>query len=308
VTSDLLRSVVDGVPAGFAGPDDDVATTRAAMAPLHGHPLAPDADVLTSVVGGVRAGRLSLPTTDDTGALALFVHGGAFVSCDLEAYLFYAEYVARWTGLPVVAVDYRLAPEHPGPAALEDCLSVYRALLGAGQDPDRLVCIGDSCGGGLALSTVMRARDEGLPVPAGVVSLSGWVDLDTAGYDSGAPPLRDAFITEGFLRARAQDYVGPGGDVRAPWASPGRGDLSGLPPLLAQVGETDLCRLDAERLVRRARAAGVDARLDVVAGGVHGVQGLVNLGVPEAVHAWVSVRRFTDDLLRSPQAPDRVTA
>jgi acetyl esterase/lipase len=303
VTSDLLRSVVEGMPAGFAGPDDDVVTTRNTMAPLHGHPLAPDTDVLVSVVGGVRTGRLSLPTTADSGSLALFVHGGAFVSCELEAYLFYAEYVARWTGLPVVTVDYRLAPEHPGPAALEDCLSVYRALLGAGQDPHRLICIGDSCGGGLALSTVMAARDEGLPVPAGVISLSGWVDLDTAGYGPSTPPLRDAFITEGFLRARALDYVGPGGDVRAPWASPARGDLSGLPPFLAQVGETDVCRLDAERLVRRAREAGVDARIDVVPGGIHGVQGLVNLGVPEAVDAWESVRRFTDRLLPSPPVP-----
>jgi epsilon-lactone hydrolase len=208
--------------------------------------------------------------------------------------------VAGWTGIPVVTVDYRLAPEHPGPAALEDCLTVYRSLLESGQDPHRLVCIGDSCGGGLALSTVMAARDAGLPVPAGVVSLSGWVDLDTAGYGPAPSPLRDAFITEGFLRARARDYVGAGGDVRAPWASPARGDLSGLPPLLAQVGETDVCRLDAERLVRRAQAVGVDARLDVVAGGIHGVQGLVNLGVPEAVDAWGSVRRFTDGLLTFP--------
>ena len=94
--------------------------------------------------------------------------------------------------------------------------------------------------------------------------------------------------------------VGPDGDPRAPWASPARGDLIGLPPLLAQVGETDLCRLDAERMVAKAQAVGVDARLDVVAGGIHGIQGLVNLGVPEAVAAWESVRRFTDALL-----PDR---
>jgi acetyl esterase/lipase len=252
------------------------------------------------VVGGVRTGRLARPASDGCRGLALFLHGGAFVSCDLDAYLFYAEYIAQWTGVPVVTVDYRLAPEHPGPAALEDCLSVYRSLLESGQDPDRLICVGDSCGGGLALSTVMAARDAGLPVPAGVVTLSGWVDLDTAGYGPAPTSQRDAFITEGFLRARARDYVGPDGDPRAPWASPARGDLLGLPPLLAQVGETDLCRLDAERLVHKAQAVGVDARLDVVAGGIHGIQGLVNLGVPEAVAAWESVRRFTDELLPPP--------
>ena len=300
MTSDLLRSVVDGMPEGFASPDDDVNDTRAAMAPLHGHPLAPDTEVRTSTMGGVRTARLDRPTSDASRGVALFFHGGAFVSCDLDAYLFYAEFIAGWTGIPVVIVDYRLAPEHPGPAALIDCLSVYRSLIESGQDPGRLVCVGDSCGGGLALSTVMAARDEGLPIPAGVVSLSGWVDLDTAGYGRAPLAIRDAFITEGFLRARARDYLGPGGDLRAPWASPARGDLAGLPPLLAQVGETDLCRRDAEALVRRVEEVGGDARLDVVAGGVHGVQGLVNLGVPEAVDAWESVRRFTDGILPAP--------
>ena len=99
------------------------------------------------------------------------------------------------------------------------------------------------------------------------------------------------------MRARARDYLGGDGDPHSPEASPGRGALGGLPPLLLQVGETDLCRQDAEHLTRRALDAGVDARLNVVHGGVHGVQGLVNLGVPEAVTAWESVRLFTDELL-----------
>jgi acetyl esterase/lipase len=137
-----------------------------------------------------------------------------------------------------------------------------------------------------------------MPLPAGVVSLCGWVDLDTAGYGPSPPTVRDPFITEGFLRARARDYVGPAGDPRAPWASPARAALAGLPPLLLQVGETDLCRLDAERMARAAVAVGVDARLDVVADGIHGIQGLVELGVPEAVAAWASVRRFTDSVRR----------
>ena len=301
VTSGLLRSVVEGMPAEFAGPEGDFRTTRRQMAPLHGHPLSPDTTVERSVLGGVPVARVSRPSSDDRRGLALFAHGGAFVSCDLEAYLFYAEFVAEWTGLPVVTADYRLAPEHRGPAALDDCVSVYRAVLASGQDPDRLLWLGDSCGGGLALSTVATALGQGEPVPAGVVSLSGWVDLDTAGYGPTPRDVRDAFITEGFLRARARDYVGPLGDPRSPWASPARGPLEGLPPLLLQVGETDLCRLDAERLSRRAGGVGVDARFDVVAGGIHGVQGLVNLGVPEAVAAWESVRAFADEVL--PPAP-----
>jgi len=297
MTSDLLRQIIAGMPADFADPQDDYLVTREKMAPLHGHALSPDSSVETGRAGGVDVARLSRPTSDIGRGLVLFLHGGAFVSCDLAAYQFYAEYIAEWIGVPVVTAGYRRAPEHPFPAALDDCLAVYRSLLDEGHDPERLICVGDSCGGGLALSTVMRAREAGLGSPAGVVSLSGWVDLDTSGYGSTPPSGRDPFITEGFLRARARDYLGPEGDLRAPWASPGRGPLHGLPPLLLQVGETDLCRRDGEALADRARAVGVDARLDVVAGGVHGVQGLVNLGVPEAIAAWESVREFADGLL-----------
>jgi acetyl esterase/lipase len=227
----------------------------------------------------------------------MFFHGGGFVSCDLAAYLFYAEHIADAVGLPVLTVDYRLAPEHRFPAALDDCLAAYRGLLDLTHDPNRIVFVGDSCGGGLALSCLLGARAEGLPMPAGLVSLSGWIDLDTAGYGPGEPSTRDPFITEGFLKARAADYLGDHGDPHDVRASPARGPLEGLPPLLLQVGETDVCRRDAERASERAREAGVEVRLDVVRGGVHGVQGLVNLGVPEALAAWESVRRFTDTVL-----------
>jgi len=297
VTSSLLGRVVEGTPEDFAHPGDDYLATRAKMAPLHGHPLAGDTRFHTEEIRGIRVGRLSRPSSDPSRGTVLFFHGGAFVSCDLEAYQFYAEFVADQLGMPVVTVDYRLAPEHRFPAALEDGMAAYRALLDEGWPPDRLLLLGDSCGGGLALSTVIAARDGGRPLPAGVVALSGWVDLDTAGYAPGRPARRDPFITEGFLRARAGDYLGPEGDPHDPRASPARAALAGLPPLLLQVGEDDLCRTDAERLVGRAQEAGVEAHLDVVAGGVHGVQGLVNLGVPEARQAWSSVRRFTDQLL-----------
>jgi monoterpene epsilon-lactone hydrolase len=297
VSTELLGQIVAGMPDDFAAPGDDWAVTRQKMAPLHGHPLAEDTRVRAVTVGGVGAAWVSRPQCRPERGCVLFCHGGAFVSCDLEAYQFYAEYIADWAGVPVLTVDYPLAPEHRFPAALDACLAVYRGLLDEGQEPDRLICLGDSCGGGLALSTVMRAGHEGLPRPAGVVSLSGWLDLDTSGYGPGGPRPRDPFITEGFLRARALDYLGEGGDPHQPWASPGRGDLAGLPPLLLQVGETDLCRRDAARVADRATAAGVDARLDVIPGGVHGVQGLVNLGIAEAVAAWESVRRFTDSVL-----------
>jgi epsilon-lactone hydrolase len=297
MTSELLSQIIAGMPEDFADPLDDHLATREKFAPLHGHPLQTDTSVRITDFGGVQAGWLSRPSSDPGRGAVLFVHGGGFVSCDLAAYLFYAEYIADWVGVPVVTVDYRLAPEHHYPAALDDCMAVYQGLLYDGYSPDRLVLLGDSCGGGLAMATLIKARQVGLPLPAGLVSLSGWIDLDTSGYGSEAPDRRDPFITEGFLRARARDYLGEGGDPHGVLASPGRADLKGLPPLLLQVGETDVCRRDAERVSEHARVAGVDVQLDVVAGGVHGVQGLVNLEVPEAVAAWESVRVFTDTLL-----------
>ena len=296
MTSELLAAVIDGMPDGFAGPDDDASTTRARMAPLHGHPLGPDTEVRIASAGGVRCGWLSTPASRADRGTAVFFHGGAFVSCTLEDYLFYAEFVADHLRVPVVTVDYRLAPEHRFPAALDDCTAAYAGLVHDGLDPRRVLFLGDSCGGGLALATAASARAAGNALPAGVVSLSGWTDLDTRGYGPGGASGPDPFITEGFLRARARDYLGPDGDVRDARASPGRGSLAGLPPLLLQVGEVDVTRLDAEQLAASARAAGTDARVDVVPDGVHGVQGLVNLGVPEAVAAWDAVARFADGL------------
>ena len=297
MTSSLLAAVIDGMPTDFAGPDDDVSTVRAQMAPLHGHPLQSSTAVRIGSVGGVRCGWLSTPASRPDRGTAVFFHGGAFVSCDLEAYLFYAEYIADQLCVPVVTIDYRLAPEHRFPAAIDDSTAAYAGLLEDGLDPKRTIFVGDSCGGGLAIATAQSAHGAGRPAPAGIISLSGWMDLDTRGYGPTGPAGPDPFITEGFVRSRARDYLGPDGDLHDPRASPARGQLSGLPPLLLQVGEVDVCRLDAEALAVAACDAGTDARLDVVADGIHGVQGLINMEVPEAVTAWASVAQFVDEVL-----------
>jgi len=296
MASDPLAAVIRGMPADFARPDDATAT-RARMAPLHGHPLGRDTEVRVTTIDGVRCGWLSTPASRPERGTAVFFHGGAFVSCDLEAYLFYAEFVADHLGVPVATIDYRLAPEHRFPAALDDCVTAYTGLVDDGTGSDRTVFVGDSCGGGLAIATAQSARDSNIRLPVGVVSLSGWTDLDTRGYGPGGPAGADPFISEEFLRARARDYLGPDGDVRDPRASPGRGSLAGLPPILLQVGEVDVTRLDAESLGRIGDDVGADVRVDVVADGIHGVQGLVNLGVPEAVAAWSSVAHFVDGVL-----------
>jgi len=297
VTSPLLAAVIDGMPTDFAGPDDDAATVRAQMAPLHGHPLQASTTVRIGTAGGVRCGWLSTSACRPDRGTAVFFHGGGFVSCDLEAYLFYAEYIADQLRIPVVTIDYRLAPEHRFPAAIDDCTAAYTGLLEDRLDPKRTIFVGDSCGGGLALATAQAARHAEGTAPAGIICLSGWVDLDTQGYGPDGPAGPDPFITEGFVRSRARDYLGPDGDLHDPRASPARGELSGLPPLLLQVGEVDVCRLDAEALAVAARDVGSDVRLDVVDGGIHGIQGLINIEVPEAVEAWASTAQFADEVL-----------
>jgi len=286
-----LASILGGIPEGFAGAELDAAATRRLMAPLHGHPVAPDTTVAHVNVGGVPCAWVSRPEVRPERGAVFFVHGGAFVSCTVDDYLFYAEFIALACELPVFVVGYRLAPETRFPGAYLDCQAALGGLLAEGQDPARLVVFGDSCGGGIALGAVMGSIEAGSPGPAAVVSLSGWVDLDTSGYDPAFAGRRDPFISEAFLRARASDYLGRDGDTHDPRASPARGSLTGLAALLCQVGEVDLCRLDAERLAARAPAI---VTLDVIDGGVHGVQGLVGLEVPEAVEAWAHVARFVD--------------
>ena len=298
MTSPLLAAVIAGMPSGFAAPGDTAQDTRSKLAPLHGHPLHPDTEVRIDVIGGVRCGRLSTPASRPDRGTAVFFHGGAFVSCGLEAYLFYAEFVADHLRLPVVTFDYRLAPEHRFPAAVDDAYDavLWAASSLAGGRP--LVVAGDSAGGNLAAVTALRARDTSGPPLALQVLVYPVTDHD---LDRKSYHQYDGteFIVNRRDMAWFWDHYAPDPAARVnPYASPLRAaSLTGLPPLLLQVGQVDATRLDAERTALAARAAGTDARLDVVPGGIHGHQGLVGLGVPEAVAAWDSVTRFADELL-----------
>lgn len=278
--SAALQQVIDAVPADFADADDDYRAVRAKMAPFHGHPVSDDVRVREERLGDVDVQWLWCGPEEPARTL-LFCHGGGFVSCDATAYQFYAEIIARQLNARVAIVDYRLAPEHPFPAALEDCCAAYAALYAGGIRP---AVIGDSCGGGLAVAVAQRFAPQGR-APGAVISLCGWLNLQPA--DSAPEP----FISAGWLRARARDYLG---DVAAddPRASPIYAAVDGLPPVLLQVGETDVTRPDAERLAARIEAEGGTVVLDVVEGAVHGFQGLVDL--PEAQRAWDRCRAFVD--------------
>jgi acetyl esterase/lipase len=176
--------------------------------------------------------------------------------------------LARATGTRVLAVDYRLAPEHPYPAALEDAVAAYRWALDAGYAPSQVVVAGDSAGGGLALATVVALRDAGAPLPAGAVCLSPWLDLALTGAsmrsNARVDPILSYEILDGYARLYASAH-----DRTSPLISPLYADLRGLPPLLIQVGTEEVLLDDAVRCADRAQAAGVAVTLEVVDGMFH---------------------------------------
>jgi acetyl esterase/lipase len=225
----------------------------------------------------------------DTSATLLYLHGGAYVLGSPASHRVLAGAFCR-LGFRVFLPDYRLAPEHPFPAALDDAEAVYRGLVGEGVDPRSLVVAGESAGGGLALSLLVRLRDSGGPLPPAAALFSPWTDLAISGTSIETNNRSEGMFFNTNLRPMAELYLG-GADPRTPLASPLYADLHGLPPLLVHVGERELLLDDAVRLVERAREAGVEVafkRWPVVP---HGWQ-LLQRVVPEAAQSVAEAAAF----------------
>jgi acetyl esterase/lipase len=273
--------------------EEPLEVAREKLESVHGHPIGSDTGVEWTELSGVRCAWIDTPEGAGSDRTLMLCHGGAYIAASGDGYLFYGEMLSRACGVRVLLVDYRLAPEHRHPAALNDCVDAYRGLLAAGQSPERIGFIGDSCGGGLAIATLLRLRELEVPLPALAVTLGGWFDLEANGDSARDPVGPEPFASRDFTRARARDYVGPDGDLRDPLVSPIHANLEGLPPLFLQVGQIDLTRDDALRLAAVAGRQGVDVTLEIHPGMIHGFQGLANAGIPEAVEA---LRRVSDFL------------
>ncbi len=191
----------------------------------------------------------------------LYCHGGAYAVGSPKVYRGLAARLAVAAGCDVAAIDYRLAPEHIHPAAPDDAIAAYEALL-AHTDPRSIVIAGDSAGGNLTLATLLRIRDRGMPAPAGAVLLSPWTDLTGSGESMHVNARRDPMLPAQRVAEAAVLYA-PHSDHRHPDVSPLFGDFSGLPPLDIHVGSTEILLDDSRRLASRARAAGVDATLTI---------------------------------------------
>jgi epsilon-lactone hydrolase len=291
------QGFLDAVKGSLFEPGDSTEVARAKLEAMHGHPIKSSTQVDWIESGPVRSAMIVAEEAKDTKRILVLFHGGAFIAAGGDGYLFYAEALSKYCDARLLLIDYRLAPENRYPAALDDCVGGYLALLASGIAPTQVGFIGDSCGGGLVLSSLLRLRDQGQPLPACAVTLGGWFDLEAQGKAGLEPLGPDPFAHPEFIRARGRDYVGDVGDVgdlRDPFVSPIHANPKGLPPLLLQVGQIDLVRDDALGFGRNAGLAGVDVTVEVHPEMVHGFQGLASAGIPEAIDALRRVRDFLD--------------
>ncbi len=194
------------------------------------------------------------------GKVMLYLHGGAFMIGSPATHRSITAGLAARAGMSVCVPDYRLAPEHPYPAAPDDCLAVYRGLLEMGYAPAQICIGGDSAGGNLTLVTALRIRDLGLPLPAALVCFSPVTDFSSEALH--VPPAGDPLINPLWMAQARVAYCPPPIDLHLPGVSPLNADLAGLPPVLLQVGEDEVLRDDSLRFAERARVAGVTVRLE----------------------------------------------
>jgi acetyl esterase/lipase len=218
-------------------------------------------EIMTVDAGGVPADRIKTRASRPDRNV-LYLHGGGYVTGSPLLYRHFTWRIATAARAIVLAIDYRLAPEHPVPAAPDDAIAAYRWLLVNGADPRRTMFIGDSAGGGLALAALLKLRDDGLPLPAAIVALSPWTDLALTGPSLSLNAGADPMLNVEDARLFAAHYLA-GTDPRSPYASPLYGDLARLPPTLIHVGSDEILRDDAVRMADRLRAAGCHIELEI---------------------------------------------
>ena len=248
--------------------DSDVSDQRRLLRELAStQPLPADVTVTAAALGGVPTAEITVDGIEPRHVV-LYFHGGVYVIGDAFQAAGLASQVGRRTRAKVISVDYRLAPEHPYPAAVDDALAAYDALLEGGTAPADIVLAGESAGGGLAVAALVNARDHGLPLPAAAFAMSPYADLTLSGATMDTKRAADPLFTPEAFPPRVADYT-VGRDAAVGLISPIFADLSGLPPLIIQAGSHELLLDDAVRLARQAAVADVPVTLDITAGVPH---------------------------------------
>ena len=275
-----------------------VADMRAGMEDMAGGAPLPEGTTIEVVdAGGVPAEWVSVAGAPGDAVL-LYLHGGGYCIGSINTHRGMAARLAQACRARALNLDYRLAPEHPHPAAVDDAVAAYRWLLDRGVAPAQIVLGGDSAGGGLVMATLLALRDAGHPLPVAGFCLSPWVDLECSGETMTTKADVDPMVGKDGLTEMAAAYAGDH-ELRHPLVSPLHADLSGLPPLLIQVGTAETLLDDAVRLADRARNAGMDVRLEAWDDLVHVFQAFAPM-VPEAVEAIDGIGRFVRERTGAP--------
>jgi len=288
--SEAYQNLVTMLSAGRVTPDMPVDQARLGWDAMETVlPLAPGVALEDTEIAGLPARWLS---PDDAGATTVVhFHGGGYVIGSAKSHTPFASALAAAVDARVLLLEYRLAPEHPAPAAIEDALSVYGSLLEAGTDPGALVITGDSAGGGLAVAMLTQVRDAMMPMPSAVALLSPWTDA-TLNYESMRTKVGDDIILSPELLAHWGGFYAADRGLDDPVVSPALGDLTGLPPIHIQVGTREVLLDDARQFAAKASGVGVDVTLEVCDDMIH-IWPVLGAGVvPEAQEAIDRIAAF----------------
>jgi monoterpene epsilon-lactone hydrolase len=285
MASEELAKVIAMIKSVPRDPTASVERMRGAMEKVSEH-VARDVKCETVSAGGVTAEWIVPPGAADDRVI-LYLHGGGYVMGSINTHRAMIARIARASQAKALALNYRMGPEHPFPAAVDDACAAYRWLIAQEYKPGRIVIAGDSAGGGLTLATLLSLRDSGAPMPAAAVPISPWTDLEGTGASVQTRAAADPMVDKAGLLRMAKMYIGDR-DAKDPLISPIYGDYKGLPPMLIQVGDAEILLDDSTRVADRAKAAGVKVELEAW---------------PEMFHVW---HVFAKILPEGQQAVDRI--
>ena len=260
MASAQLAKVLEIIKSQPSNPNATVGQMRGGMEKV-AERVASDVKCEPVDAGGVKAEWI-VPPGAANDRVVLYLHGGGYVMGSINTHRAMIARVARASQARALALDYRMAPEHPFPAAVEDSTAAYRWLLAQGYKPSKIAISGDSAGGGLTLATLLALRDAGVPLPAAAAPISPWTDMEGTGASVKTRAAKDPMVGSASLLPMGKMYIGDH-NPKDPLASPLYGDYRGLPPLLIQVGDAEVLLDDSTRVAQRAKAAGVKVDLEV---------------------------------------------